>query len=112
MERLRLPSTNQSRQPLPRSPHPLHTISADQTRVLAIITFPLVSTYWLLNQDFLNKLTRRELSLLFTTWALMPWGWVWEGAPKWSAFPYDVAYILHRIFGWFNVPADPALWPF
>lgn len=87
-------------------------VSADQTRVLAIITFPLVSVYWLLNQDFLEKLTKREISLLFTAWALMPWGWVWEGAPKWSAFPYDIAYILHRLFGWFDVSADPALWPF
>lgn len=87
-------------------------VSGDQTRVLAIITFPLVSAYWLFNQDFLKNLAKREISLLFTAWALMPWGWVWGGAPKWSAFPYDIAYVLHRLFGWFNVPADPALWPF
>jgi hypothetical protein len=87
-------------------------VSGDQTRVLAIITFPLVSAYWLFNQDFLKNLAKREISLLFTAWALMPWGWVWGGAIKWSAFPYDIAYVLHRLFGWFNVPADPALWPF
>lgn len=86
-------------------------VSGDPTRVLAIITFPLVSSYWLLNQDFLEKLTKREISLLFATWALMPWGWVW-GTPKWSVFPYDVAFILHQIFGWFDVPENPALWPF
>ena len=45
-------------------------------------------------------------------WALMPWAWVWSGDPKWSVFPYDVAYVLHRLFGWFAVPPDPALWPF
>ena len=87
-------------------------VSGDQTRVLAIITFPLVSVYWLFNQDFLEKLTKREISLLFTAWALMPWGWVWGGAPKWSAFPYDIAYVLNRLLGWPNVPADQALWPF
>lgn len=87
-------------------------VSGDQTRVLAIITFPLVSVYWLFNQDFLEKLTRREISFFFTAWALMPWGWVWSGVPKWSAFPYDIAYVLHRLFGWFNVPAAPATWPF
>lgn len=87
-------------------------VSGDQTRVLAIIAFPLVAVYWLFNEDFLEKLTRREVTLLFTTWALMPWGWVWAGAPKWSAFPYDIAYALNRLFGWFTIPANPALWPF
>lgn len=87
-------------------------VSGDQTRVLAIITFPLVAAYWLLNQDFLEKISRREICLLFIAWTLIPWGWVWGGIPKWSAFPYDVAYILHLMFGWFNIPSDPALWPF
>ncbi|MBB3808903.1 hypothetical protein [Pseudochelatococcus contaminans] len=87
-------------------------VSGDQTRVLAIITFPLVSAYWLFNQDFLEKITRREISMLFIAWVLVPWGWVWDGIPRWSAFPYDVAYVLHRLFGWFDVPMDPALWPF
>lgn len=87
-------------------------ISGDQTRVLAIITFPLVSVYWLLNQDFLEKLTKREISLLFITWIMVPWGWVWGGVPKWSAFPYDIAYVFHQLIGWFNVPTSPALWPF
>jgi len=87
-------------------------VSEDQTRVLAVITFPLVAVYWLLNKDFLEKLTRKEISLLFTAWTLIPWGWTWVGEPKWSVFPYDVAYIMHRIFGWFSVPADPSFWPF
>jgi len=84
----------------------------DQTRVLAIITFPLVSAYWLLNPDFLEKISKREMSALFSIWALMPWGWVWNGVPRWSVFPYDIAYILHAMFGWFYVPSHPALWPF
>jgi hypothetical protein len=32
--------------------------------------------------------------------------------PKWSVFPYDVAFVLHKVFGWFDVPANPTLWPF
>ena len=87
-------------------------IVADQTRVLSIITFPLVFTYLLTNPDFLGKLGRREVAWLFGIWALMPWAWVWSGDPKWSVFPHDVAYVLHRLFGWFDVPPDPALWPF
>jgi hypothetical protein len=87
-------------------------VSGDQTRVVAIVTFPLIFTYWLLNPDFLEKIAKRETAVVFTLWALMPWGWVWEGAPRWSAFPYDVAYLLHHAFGWFNVPADATIWPF
>ena len=87
-------------------------ISGDQTRVLAIVTFPLLSAYWLLNLDFLSKISRREAAWLFVIWAMMPWSWVWDGVPKWSAFPYDVAFILHHLFGWFDIPADPNGWPF
>lgn len=87
-------------------------VSGDQTRVLAIITFPLITAYWLLNKSFLEKITEKEISLVFLTWAIMPWGWVWEGDPKWSVLPYDLAYILHRLWGWFDIPENPALWPF
>jgi hypothetical protein len=87
-------------------------VSGDQTRVLAIITFPLVAAYWLLNRDFLESISRRELTWLFVAWALMPWGWVVGGSPKWSAFPYDMAYLLHQLFGWFSVPDNLAHWPF
>jgi hypothetical protein len=38
--------------------------------------------------------------------------WIWIGAPKWSLFPYDVAYVLHRAFGWFTLPENLAAWPF
>jgi len=87
-------------------------ISGDQTRVLAIITFMLVAVYWLFNQELLAKINNQLVSMVFLFWLITPWGWCWGGVPKWSVFPYDVAYILHRFLGWFNVPANPALWPF
>jgi hypothetical protein len=87
-------------------------LTVDQTRVLAIITFPLLAVYWLLNVHFLDKLLKKEISLFFLIWAITPWSWVWSGTPKWSVFPYDVAYILYKLLGWFEVPANRALWPF
>lgn len=87
-------------------------VSGDQTRVLAIITFPLVTAYWLFNIDFLEKLTRKEISVLFTIWITVPWGWVWEGIPRWSAFPYDIVYGLNYFFGWLTIPQDYTIWPF
>jgi len=87
-------------------------VCEDQTRVLSIITFPLIAAYWLFNQDFLAKISRSEISLIFVAWTIIPWSWVWAGQPKWSAFPYDIAYLLNKLFGWFNVPAALGSWPF
>lgn len=87
-------------------------ITGDQTRVLAIITFPLICVYWLFNQDFLEKLNKPEASVFFVIWLIVPWGWVWDGIPKWSVFPYDLAFLLHQCFGWFDLPKTVAHWPF
>lgn len=90
----------------------LAVITADQTRVVAIVSFPLLMAYWLRNPDFLSRLGRREVALVFALWAVTPMSWIWIGAPKWSLFPYDVAYVLHQAFGWFTLPENLAAWPF
>lgn len=90
----------------------LAAISGDQTRVIAIVTFPLVTACWLLNPDFLGRIARRETALLFALWVVVPLDWVWMGATKGSLFPYDVAYVLHHAFGWFALPDNLAAWPF
>ena len=64
-------------------------ISGDQTRILGIITFPLIAEYWLFNATFLTQLTKRELAAIFVAWVLMPWAWTWSGKPKWSVFPFQ-----------------------
>ncbi len=87
-------------------------VSADQTRVLAIITFPLLAVYWLFNREFLAQFTDRQVAGLFLLWVLIPWSWVWIGEPRTSVLPYDLAWLLNNMFGWFDVPANPALWPF
>jgi hypothetical protein len=85
----------------------LAAIVGDQTRVIAIITFPLLAAYWLFNQDFLTRIPRYEMSTYSVAWAVVPLGWVWGGIPRWSVFPYDIAYVLYKLFGWFGAPADP-----
>lgn len=87
-------------------------ISGDQTRVMAIITFGLVATHWLLNGDFLEDISQTQTAALGLIWAITPWSWVWGGVPRWSAFPYDVGLVLHRLFGWITLPAQPLMWPF
>lgn len=84
-------------------------VSGDQTRVLAIVTLPLLSVYWLLNPGFLASLNRTLVSALFGLSLLLPWSWVWEGLPRWSALPFDIALLLQR----FEVlPATMRIWPF
>jgi hypothetical protein len=87
-------------------------VVGDQTRVIAVITFPLIAAYWLFNEDFLAGFSRQEASIIFLAWAVIPWQWVWGGVPRWSVLPYDIAYLLHRLFGWIDIPVEPAEWPF
>lgn len=88
-------------------------ISGDHTRVLAIITFPLIVIYFLLNEKFLNYISKKEISIIFLFWILIPWGWVWGGLPRGSVFSHDLYYILHKYFGLFHpVSFDFDWWPF
>ncbi|MCK8787911.1 hypothetical protein M0638_26505 [Roseomonas sp. NAR14] len=87
-------------------------LAGDQTRVLAVVTFPLVAVFWLLDGSFLARTARAEAAGLFVVWAVTPWSWAWGGTPRWSALPYDFALVLNRLFGWFAVPPNPLPWPF
>ena len=83
----------------------------DETRVLAIVTFPLVAACLLLNPGFLRSLSGRLVTAIFGIWLIVPYPWVFAGKPLGSMFPYNLAYVLHRLFGWFNVPTNSPMWP-
>jgi hypothetical protein len=87
-------------------------VVSDETRVLAIVTFPLVSTFLLLDSDFLRSLNDRFVCWIFGIWVLVPWSWAFGGRPLVSIFPFDGAYVFHHAFGWFNVPVNQPMWPF
>lgn len=72
---------------------------ADQTRVLAVLIFPLIFVYWLSNPGFLEKLFKHEISLLFLLWMLLPWSWVWMGELQKSHFSFNVGYAVNEFFG-------------
>jgi hypothetical protein len=84
----------------------------DQTRVGAIVTFPLIAVYCLLNRAFLKTTSRQFVCWVLVVWLIVPYIWVWGGVPKWSVFPFDVAFLLHKAFGWFAVPVNNPSWPF
>jgi hypothetical protein len=87
-------------------------ISGDQTRVVAIASFPLVAAIWLLDEEFLKGLPKPTVAILALLWLVVPYAWVWQGRPLWSAFPYDLGLALHNLLGWFTLPAEPGDWPF
>lgn len=86
-------------------------ITADETRVTAIVSFPLISVFCVLNEPFLRSLTKRFCAWNLATWAIVPYVWVWLGSPKWSILPYDLVALLHRALGWFSVSLHQT-WPF
>lgn len=84
----------------------------DQTRVFAIVSFPLLSVFWLMNRRLVDTLSDSRVVWILLLWLLTPWFFVWNGTPRGSAFVFDILYAMNRLFGWFQVPADPTLWPF
>jgi hypothetical protein len=86
-------------------------VTADETRVTAIVSFPLICAFCVLNESFLSSLSNRFCAWTLASWAIVPYAWVWMGNPKWSVLPYDAVAFLHRALGWFRVSIDQ-LWPF
>lgn len=91
---------------------PFVFVGEDETRVLAFITFPLLLAWLLLNPRTLALFDKNFLGFLAVCLIVIPWLWVWRGEPRWSAFPYDLAYISHAFFGWPSLPDDLFSWVF
>lgn len=83
----------------------------DQTRVDCITLFPLIWVFLFNNKDFIERLHWRTIIRLFLLWLMIPWMWVW-GVPKWSVFPYDVYFVLHKLFHHIPWPENAWIWPF
>jgi hypothetical protein len=62
-------------------------VTWDETRVIAIVSFPLILSYWLFDERFLRSISKPEAAIGFLFWALAPWSWVLGGVPMVSAFP-------------------------
>ena len=82
-----------------------------QTRVDCIILFPLLWFFLLNNSKFLEKLIWTEVIGGLGLWLIIPWIWVW-GVPRWSVFPYDIYYVLHRLFHHLTWPDNTWILPF
>ena len=73
----------------------------------------LIMIYILCNDEFLDSVSIKHLSLFFLIWILMPYSWVWQGDLRSTMFLYDLAYILDNVFGIFNNKIESStVWPF
>jgi hypothetical protein len=79
----------------------------DQTRVVAIVTFPLVAVFWLLDDVFLTGLSRRWATQLALAWVAIPWIWIWGGRSHTSVFTHDVAMFGARVLHLFDLAPGP-----
>lgn len=87
-------------------------ISADQTRVFAIVSFLLIAVSWLLDPAFLAGIGNRAAAGLAGLGLVLPWAWTWSGSPRTSAFPFDIALVLWKLTGWPKPPEQLLLWPY
>ena len=85
----------------------------DHSRVFSACSFMLIMTYILCNDEFLDTVTVKQISLFFLIWILLPYSWVWQGDLRSTMFLYDLAYILDYTFGIFNNEIESStIWPF
>jgi hypothetical protein len=84
---------------------------SDETRVFWIVVFPLLAVYLLLDESFLQFIGSNVTSWIFAIWLLAPFPYAWGGRPLISILPYNIELLLHRCFGWFNLPPNQSMWP-
>ncbi len=89
-------------------------ILPDTTRTFSGLSFLLFSTFLLTNENFLNSITKIESAILILLWAIIPYGWAWEGIARQSHFSYSVAFVLKKFVNWFDLDAIEAsrVWPY
>ncbi len=91
---------------------PLLMFVGDQTRVLAIVTFPLLFAFWLNQRSFLEEITRLQRAACSCLDG-DPVDRGLGGLPKWSALPYGIAYAIGKLTTWYELPTvDIGDWPF
>jgi hypothetical protein len=91
---------------------PLLALVFDQTRVVAIVSFPLLWVSWLHAPSLLDTLDDRFVAWLFLAWLFVPWAWTYGGFPQWSVLPHDLALVVGVITDWYELPANLHWWPF
>ena len=90
------------------------TVIPDTTRTFSMMSFLLIATFILLNDNFLKFVSKKEISIIFVLWAIIPYGWAWQGIARPSHSSYTIAFTLKHFVNWFDkIGIDSSfVWPF
>ncbi len=77
----------------------LTVVVGDETRVAALVVFPMMHFILIENPSVHQIATQHERGVLTIAFVVVPWIWCWGGIPQSSAFGYDVAFIRDLVTG-------------
>ena len=72
-------------------------LMGDKTRVIAIVTFPVVMLSLLLNQRLMAEWSDAAATRFLLLWIAVPWTWVALGSVHLSKFPDDVMWLWNAL---------------
>lgn len=86
---------------------------ADQSRIMQLTSFMLISQSFILNQKSLSQIDLAKFKRYFAIWVVTPWIWVYVTI-RGSVTIYDVKVLLDNLFGSDFSPnlGELANWPF
>lgn len=87
---------------------------SDHTRAASIFSLLIVAEELLLDEKFLKSVTNPEIVFFAAMWVIVPFLWVWGVVVQPPMITFDIEFVLHKLFGWFDVPSGDqlTLWPF
>ena len=88
------------------------SLSFDQTRTFAIITFPLLVFWLTVKPNWAEKVSSDNVARNLFFVSLIPVVIVWEGVPGSTLIMFDFLLVVDRLFSLGLVPPDPSVWPF
>jgi hypothetical protein len=87
-------------------------LSFDQTRTGAVLIFPILFYFLLSEVTFLETKLQKISPGVLLLISLVPTLIVWSGSVQTGVFMEDIYFAIHTLFNVFDVPSDPATWPF
>lgn len=87
-------------------------LSFDQTRTGAVLIFPILFYFLLSEVNFIEINLQKIRPGVLLLISLVPTFIVLSGRVQSGVFMEDIYFAIHAVFNVFDVPSDPATWPF
>jgi hypothetical protein len=88
-------------------------IVLDETRILQLTGFLLMLFGLITNENFLSRLSDKQVKTIIVLWLIIPWVWVWQKVFG-SVTLFSIKYVLSRVFDNDLAPRIGSIfmWPF